>query len=70
MGYDNTNRKKFKMISVRKGDILDLDNYPNFHRSGNVKGMREKFYGKDALLLQCGEYIYNLSSNPELFKSL
>lgn len=37
-----------------------LREFPNFHCSGSVKGMKEKYYGKDALLVRCGQYIYNV----------
>lgn len=41
--------------------------YPSFHRSGSVSGMRRKFYGRDALLVRCGQYVYNVSSQPALY---
>ena len=36
----------------------NLSQYPNFSASGSIKGMKEKFYGKDALLVRSGQYIY------------
>lgn len=62
-------QKTFKEIPVRKGKIVNLMNYPYFHKSQSVIKMR-KLYGKNALFLRCGENIFNLSSNPELFNSL
>lgn len=70
MAYDNTNRKKYKELPAGQSDKLNLDRFPNFHRSGSVKVMRKKYYGKDALLLRCGNYIYNCSSEPEFFNKL
>lgn len=31
-----------------------------FHKSGSIAGMKKQFYGKDALLVRCGSYIYNV----------
>lgn len=42
---------------------------PSFSATGSIKGMKEKFYGKDALLVRCGSYIYNCTSKPELYHS-
>lgn len=47
-----------------------VEKYPNFHKSGSIKGMKAKFYGKDALLVRCGSYIYNVSSEPSLYYNL
>jgi hypothetical protein len=38
----------------------DLSMYPNFAASGSVKGMRKLYYGKGALLVRMGAYIYNV----------
>lgn len=35
--------------------------FPNFHRSGSIKGMKKHFWGKDALLVRCGQYIYKVT---------
>lgn len=34
--------------------------FPNFHYTGSIKGMREKYYGKHACLVRCGSYIYHV----------
>jgi len=44
-----------------------LSELPSFHHSGSVKGMKDKFYGKDALLVKSGNFIYNVSTKPELY---
>ena len=46
---------------------FNLSEYPNFHKTGNVKGMTDKYYGKDALLVKHGDYIYNVSSSPDIY---
>lgn len=45
----------------------ELDQFPNFHRSGSIRGMKEKFYGKDALLVKHGNYIYNVTLSPDIY---
>jgi len=40
--------------------LLHLNSFANFHASGNIEGMRNLYYGRDALLVQAGDYIYNV----------
>lgn len=51
-----------RMLRVRKekGESLCLHEFPNFHESGSVIGMKKLYYGKDALLVKCGQFIYNV----------
>ena len=49
-----------KRCSVVDGDKIDIHQYPNFSASGNVVGMKNKYYGKNATLVRCGSYIYNV----------
>lgn len=58
---------KVKKLSVAEGAKVQIDNFPNFHKSGSVLGMKRKYYGKDALLVRCGSYVYNVSSSPEIY---
>ena len=47
---------------VNKKDLRhDLSVFPNFHRSGSIKGMKNLYYGNDAHLLKCGNYIYKVT---------
>lgn len=32
-----------------------------------ISGMKKQYYGKDALLVRSGEYIYNVSSSPSIY---
>ena len=60
---------RIKYLKVKDGKRLNISQFPNFHFTGNAKGMKEKYYGKDALLVRCGSYIYyvgNLSDNNAL----
>lgn len=61
---------RVKTLTAENGNKVNIDNYPNFHRTGSVIGMKQKYYGKDALLVRCGQYIYNVTSNPEIYNDL
>ena len=54
---------RVKSITVAKSEQmgLDLSIFPNFHKSGSIKGIKKIYYGQDALLLRCGNYIYKVT---------
>ena len=56
-----------KTVYVKDKDRLGLDRFPNFCATGSVYGMKKKYYGKDALLVRCGGFIYNVSQCPEIY---
>jgi len=56
-----------KYISKSDYERYNLGEFPNFSASGNVSGMKKQYYGKDAKLVKCGSYIYNVSSEPEIY---
>lgn len=58
---------KVKYLPVAEGRKCHISAYPNFHKSGSVEGMRRDFYGKDALLVRCGSWIYNVSEAPWIY---
>jgi len=45
-----------------------LHNCANFHKTGSIRGMREKYYGKNALLVRYGSYIYNVTPYPTIYE--
>lgn len=49
---------RVKYLRVKDGKRLGISNFPNFSVTGSIKGMKEKYYGKDALLVRCGSWIY------------
>jgi hypothetical protein len=59
---------KVKTLSKEHRD--KVVNLPNFHKSGSIIGMKRLYYGKDALLVRCGNYIYNVSSEPSIYNEL
>lgn len=56
-----------KYLPVAEGKRVNISAFPNFSANGSIRGMKEKFYGKDALLVRCGSYIYNVSKRPEIY---
>jgi len=60
--------KDAKVMPVRNlQTFIDLSEYPNFSASGSIKGMKDKYYGKGALLVRSKGYIYNVTSNPSIY---
>lgn len=57
---------RVKILPVKYHDVFNMSRFPNFSKTGSVSGMRE-YYGRDALLVQCGSYIYNVTSEPEIY---
>lgn len=58
-------RMRVRNLSVRHEGLVDK--FPNFHKSGSISGMKKLYYGKGALLVRCGSYIYNVSSDPQVY---
>ena len=58
---------KTKTIYVKDKERLKLSEYPNFNKNGSIVGMKNKYYGKNALLVRCGNWIYNVSDSPEIY---
>ena len=54
---------KVKILSVEKGKACNISNFQNFHKSGSIRGMKKLYYGKNAMLVRCGDYIYNVTSD-------
>lgn len=58
---------RVRYLSVNHPLAKGIDSFPNFHKSGSIIGMKKHYYGKDALLVKCGDYIYNVSSEPKIY---
>ena len=59
---------RVKRINVNLQE--ELKDFPNFSATGSVKGMRDKYYGKEALLIRCGSFVYNVTSSPDIYFNL
>lgn len=61
---------KTKYLKKEMGEKVNIHRFPNFHASGSIYGMKSRYYGMDALLVRCGSYIYNVSSDPSIYYNL
>lgn len=57
---------RVKTLPIDKLELV-TDQFPNFSKTGSISGMKAKFYGKGALLVKCGSYIYNVTSKPSIY---
>jgi len=60
---------KTKTIYIQDKEKFSLSAYPNFSKTGSIKGMKDKYYGKDALLVKCGAWIYDVTASPEIYNA-
>lgn len=60
---------RVKTLPASEYDKYKLGEFPNFHKSGSITGMKNLYYGKDALLVRCGNYIYNVTRRPEIYEA-
>ena len=51
---------KVRYMNKEQKERYNLSQYPNFHKSGSITGMKKLYYGKDALLVRSGEWIYHV----------
>lgn len=58
---------RVRYLPISEGRKVNIDRFPNFDKSGSITGMKKKFYGKDALLVRCGNYIYNVTREPFIY---
>ena len=62
-------KPKYKTLTatIAEGKALGLERFPNFHKTGSILGMKQQYYGMSALLIRCGSYIYNVTSDPKIY---
>lgn len=60
---------RVKTVYVKDKQRLKLSDFPNFSVTGSITGIK-KIYGKDALLVRCGSWIYNVTSRPDSMERL
>lgn len=61
---------RVKRMTEQEGERVGLSRFPNFHKTGSIAGMKYRYYGLDALLVRCGDYIYNVSSESHIYHLL
>ena len=54
-------------MSIEQGRRVNISQFPNFHKSGSISGMKRMYYGRNALLVRCGSYIYNVTTALEVY---
>lgn len=59
-----------KVKTLNKGANVDLSQFPNFSKTGSIKGMKKLYYGENALLVKSGAYIYNVTQDPSIYHNL
>jgi len=59
---------RVKYLDKDKAKKVGLSKFPSFHASGSIRGMKDKYYGKDALLVKSGEHIYNVTTAPRIYR--
>lgn len=50
---------KTKRLPVKFRSMVE-DKFPNAGPNPNIRGMKEKYYGKDAFTVMCGNFLYYL----------
>lgn len=63
------NAKIFPVLDYYDEDLSGC-NFPNFSVTGSVTGMKNQYYGKGAMLLRQGDYIYNVTTQPRVYLSV
>ena len=58
---------KVKYVTRTNPDYQKLSEFPSFSASGSITGMKKQYYGKNALLVRSGAFIYNVSAEPEIY---
>lgn len=58
---------RVRKMTIEQGRKVELSRFPNFHKTGSVRGMKKLYYGSKCLLVRCGDYIYNVSSEPQVY---
>ncbi len=57
-------------MTEHEGERAGLFRFPNFHKTGSVAGMKQRYYGLDAMFVRCGGYINNVSPEPHIYHQL
>ena len=60
---------KIKYMTKAQGEAVNISQFPNFHKSGSITGMKRLYYGVNALLVRCGDFIYNVTAAPEIYNA-
>lgn len=53
-------KRNYIYVSTKYHDQLNLSKFPSTGRYGNVSGMRNLYWGKEAFVIRCGAYAYKV----------
>lgn len=56
-----------RRMTIEQGRRVNIGRFPNFHKSGSIRGMKRLYYGKNCLLVRYGSYIYNVSTESRIY---
>lgn len=42
---------RVKRMTIDQGERVQIARFPNFHRSGSIRGMKRLYYGQSCLLV-------------------
>lgn len=56
-----------RRMTIEQGRGVGINRFPNFHKSGSVRGMKRLYYGRNCLLVRCDSYIYNVSAELRIY---
>lgn len=57
-----------RYLPVKLGEAVGIGRFPNIHKSGSIRGMKRLYWRHNPLLVRCGSYIYNVSSEPHIYQ--
>lgn len=46
---------RVKRMTIEEGKRVGIGRFPNFHKTGSVRGMKKLYYGQNCLLVRCYE---------------
>ena len=46
---------RVKRMTIEEGKRAGISRFPNFHKTGSVRGMKKLYYGQHCLLVRCYE---------------
>lgn len=59
---------KVKRLSTDEGIRLRLGRFSSYHKKNSITNIRRLFCGPGALLVRCGDFIYNVTREPSIYE--
>lgn len=62
-------RPKYRVKTLNMEDYTKchLEDFPSSMVNGSVLGMKMQYWGMDAKVVRCGQYYFNVSSEPKIY---